>query len=85
MKMKIKLGPSQSYEQFNPTLLYTNSTKVFNPLNAELNPICYLLALLGAHHILQVSRIRVKIFTHLFSHINISTEIRLYFKKFIVD
>jgi len=28
----------------------------FNPLNAELNPICSLLALFGAHHILQVSR-----------------------------
>jgi hypothetical protein len=28
-------------------------------INAELNPICYLLALLGAHHILHVSRIRV--------------------------
>jgi hypothetical protein len=33
----------------------------FNTLNAELNPICYLLALLGAHHILHVSRIRVKV------------------------
>jgi hypothetical protein len=32
-----------------------------NPLNAELNPICHLLALLGAHHILHVSRIRVNI------------------------
>ena len=31
-----------------------------NPLNAELNPICHLLALLGAHHILHVSRIKVK-------------------------
>jgi hypothetical protein len=31
-----------------------------NPLNAELNPICYLLALLGAHPIFHVSRIRVK-------------------------
>jgi len=31
-----------------------------NRLNAELNPICHLLALLGAHHILHVSRIRVK-------------------------
>ena len=31
-----------------------------NRLNAELNPICYLLALLGAHHFLHVSRIRVK-------------------------
>ena len=29
-----------------------------NPLKAELNPICYLLALL-AHHFLHVSRIRV--------------------------
>jgi len=34
----------------------------FNPLNAELNPICYLLALL-AHHFLHVSRIRVKSLT----------------------
>ena len=33
---------------------------IFNPLNAELNPTCYLLALLGAHHYLQISRIRVK-------------------------
>jgi hypothetical protein len=32
-----------------------------NPLNAELNPICYLLALLGAHPILHVSRIRVNV------------------------
>jgi len=31
----------------------------FNPLNAELNPICHLLALLGAHHIFHVSGIRV--------------------------
>jgi len=30
-----------------------------NPLNAELNPICHLLALLGAHIIFHVSRIRV--------------------------
>jgi len=35
----------------------------FNPLNAELNPICYLLALLGTHHFLYVSRIRVKLLT----------------------
>jgi hypothetical protein len=32
----------------------------FNSLNAELRPIGHLLALLGAHHILHVSRIRVK-------------------------
>jgi hypothetical protein len=32
----------------------------FNRLNAQLNPICLLLALLGAHHIFHVSRIRIK-------------------------
>ena len=32
----------------------------FNPLNAELNPICHLLALLGARHILHISGVRVK-------------------------
>ena len=30
-----------------------------NLLNAELNPICHLLVLLGAHHIFQVSRVKV--------------------------
>jgi len=29
--------------------------------NAQLNPICHLLALLGAHRILHVSRIRVNL------------------------
>jgi len=37
-----------------PLRIYT-----VNPLNAELNPFCHLPALLGAHHILHVSRIRV--------------------------
>ena len=32
----------------------------FNPLHAELNPICHLLALLGSHHIFYVSGMRVK-------------------------
>ena len=31
-----------------------------NPLNTELNPNCHLLALLRAHNILDVGRIRVK-------------------------
>jgi len=39
-------------------LWYVNND--VNPLNAELNPICHLLALLGVHHFLHVSRIRVK-------------------------
>ena len=34
-----------------------------NTLNPELNPICYLLALLGAHLFLHISRIRVKLLT----------------------
>ena len=31
-----------------------------NPLNAELNPVCHLLALLGVHYFIHVSRISVK-------------------------
>jgi len=42
------------------TLVLYVGHMVLNTLNAELNPICHLLALLGAHHILLVSRIRVK-------------------------
>ena len=38
-----------------------SGTSVYaNGLNAELNSICHLLALLGAHHILHVSRKRIK-------------------------
>ena len=36
---------------------------LFNPLNPELNPIRCLLELLGTHHFLRVSRIRVKSLT----------------------
>ena len=51
----------------------------FNPLNPELNPICYLLALL-AHHFLHVSRIRVKLLTFrlLMSYIYIHIYIYIY-------
>jgi hypothetical protein len=51
MKGNIK---SEHYRGFGQNL------QSFNSLNAELNPFCHLLALLGAHHILHVSRIRVK-------------------------
>jgi hypothetical protein len=38
-----------------------NTIKIYiNPLKVELNPICHLLAILGAHLIFHVSRIRVK-------------------------
>jgi hypothetical protein len=36
---------------------------LFNTLNAELNTIYHLLALLGLHHILHISRMRVKSLT----------------------
>ena len=36
-------------------------TLQLNPLKPELNSICYLLALLGAHYFLHVSRIRVNV------------------------
>jgi hypothetical protein len=49
----------QHLEGSGMPVLYIGRT-VLNPLNAELNPTCHLLALLEAHHILHVSRIRVK-------------------------
>jgi len=49
----------QHLEGSGTPVLYIGRT-VLNPLNAELNPICHLLAFLGAHNFLHVSRIRVK-------------------------
>ena len=43
---------------WRPVYIYDIS---LNPLKPELNSICYLLALLGAHHFLHVSRIRVNL------------------------
>ena len=43
-----------------PKYLPHKENTEINPLNAELNPICHLLALLGVHSFLHVSRIRVK-------------------------
>jgi transposase len=45
----------QPYDVVHPSISF-----FFNPLNVDLNPICHLMALLGAHHILHFSRIRVK-------------------------
>jgi len=39
-------------------IIIKTGSGIFNPLNAELNPICHLVALL-AHHILHVGKIRV--------------------------
>ena len=66
-------GPSSSVAGaiFSDTPGSYSTSHQFNPLNPELNPICYLLALLGAHHFLHVRRIRVKLlpFRRLMSYI----------------
>jgi len=56
--------------------------RFINPLNPELNSICYLLALL-AHHFLHVSRIRVKSLTLrlLMSYIYIYIYIYIYMER----
>jgi len=51
----------------SPTIFEREAFKVknhisINPLNAELNPTCHLTALVGAHHILHISRVGVKIY-----------------------
>ena len=46
----------QSYKENKITLIISS----INTSNAELNPIRHLLALVGARHFVQVSRIRVK-------------------------
>jgi type III secretory pathway component EscR len=52
---------------------------LLNPLNTELNPVCYLLALLGAHPILHVSRIRIK--DNEYCKKNFFTKIFIFIKK----
>jgi hypothetical protein len=42
--------------------MYFKFISIIKPTNAELNPICRLLALLGAHYILHVSRIRANLY-----------------------
>ena len=39
-----------------------NTAALVNPLNAELNPVRHLLALVGVRHIVHVSKIRVNPF-----------------------
>jgi hypothetical protein len=45
---------------FFPQLWQICARNSINPLNTELNTICPLLAVLEAHHILYIRRIRVK-------------------------
>ena len=62
IKSRLKSGNAfyHSVQNLLSSSLLSKNLKI-NPLNAELNPIWCLLALLGAHHFLHVSRIRVKI------------------------
>ena len=75
LKMLNALGVWKQYQikisKMLAALENLNDREDINPLNPQLNPICYLLALLGAHHFLHVSRIRVKLLTFglLMSHI----------------
>ena len=46
---------------------------VFSPLNAELNPICHMLALLGAPYIYDVSGLRVK--SHIVATVKVSENV----------
>jgi len=62
-KIKSRLKPGNAYNQSVQNILSSgliSQNLKINPLNAELNPIRHLLALLGIHHFLHVSRIRVK-------------------------
>ena len=61
--MNYELGRIQRSSGGHIGVIFWHLPGRINPLNAELNPICYLLALLGAHHFLHVSRIRVKLLT----------------------
>ena len=61
--MKQPTGASDWAQAINIDCVQKNGKHCFNPLNPELNPICYILALLRAHHFLHVSRIRVKSLT----------------------
>ena len=68
-EIRTEYPPNTSVEPYNcnstsvskSILGYVVISEIINPLNAELNPIRHLLALVGARHIVHVSRIRVNI------------------------
>jgi hypothetical protein len=57
--MKI-LKPRPVFKKIAKNNVQVLTPFIINGINAELNPIFHLLALLGAHRIFHVSRIRVK-------------------------
>jgi hypothetical protein len=61
-------------ELFSNHVIVMAENDVVNPLNADLNSICHLLSLLGAHPILHISRIRVNML-HFESEIILSVSV----------
>ena len=55
--------PWENHIELQLEFIYRIQRRYTITLYPELNTICYLLALLGAHHFLHVSRIRVKLLT----------------------
>jgi len=53
-------GNSVTNFTLRPLCIRERTLLAINLSNTELNPMCHLLALLGAHRILHVSRVRVK-------------------------
>ena len=68
------IAPRRAFTQRHSTILnYVLKHLVpFNPLNAELNPICHLLALLGGATIVVFSRLRVNTFMICFVYFKIN-------------
>jgi hypothetical protein len=58
------------FKNYHTPTCFDREADMINPLNAELNPICHLLALLGANHILHISKIRVKLIVAIRSFAN---------------
>jgi len=58
----VTFTPVYSYVPFESNRKQLFPYTALIPLNVELNPICRLLSLLEAHHILHVSRVRVNPF-----------------------
>ena len=54
----------QNISVYQPIQCHNPEDHSLNPLNAELNPICHLLALLGGATIVVVSRLRVNMNCH---------------------
>jgi len=50
-----QIFPINAYKHLKYFSVWYIFQNKFNPLNAELNPICHLLALLGAHYIFHIS------------------------------